>query len=155
MHKTLVLGVLLLFALSGSVPSGDQSLISASETGTISAAGIPQVAPVSPKTQVPKTPAVAKAPQLNPALVAVNNMLDAASQMSHQYQRFQREVASIYQNPAMMQNIFNKSPNLRAKLDAVNYSPVGRGVTDLMQETEELSVTLRQTLAQLAQSNKK
>ena len=109
---------------------------------------------VSPKTSTPKVAAVQKPPE-NPALVAVNNMLDAASQMDHQYKRYQREMASIYQNPTVMQNIFNKSPNLRAKLDVVNYSPAGARISDLIQETEELLKTLRQTLAQLAQSKTK
>jgi hypothetical protein len=82
MHRTFVLGVLLLYALSGQVPSGDHSLISTSETETISAAGTPLATSVSPKTEVPKTPAVARAPQLNnPLLATANNMVLIASQM--------------------------------------------------------------------------
>jgi len=105
MHKTLVLGVLLVFALSVHVASENHQLISTSETETISAIGTPQMTSVSPKTNTPKAQAARKAPQVNPLIVAANNMLDAASQMALQFQRYQRESYKLSQNLGLSQNL--------------------------------------------------
>jgi len=143
MHKTLVLGVLFVFALSVQVPSENHQLTSTSETETISAAGTPQETSVSPKTDVPKTPAVAKAPQVNPSLVAVRNMADAASQMFLQYQRYQREMAKITQDPTMMQN-----PIIRDYIDNIMdpLNTAGRGIHGLLGDTAELRNRVIQVL---------
>ena len=143
MHKTLALGVLFVFALSGQAQSGNQSLISTSDTETISAAGTLQVTSVSPKTEVPKTPAAAKAPQLNPTLVALRNMQDAASQMLHQFDRYQREKAKFQQDPTMM-----KDSAIRSELQAIQAPESGayRGTTDLLQDLEGLKNLVNRVL---------
>jgi len=137
MHRTLALGVLLLFALSVQVPSGNQSLISASETGTVSAAGIPQVTSVSPKTNIPKAPAAPKAPQANPLIVAANNMQDAAGQMALQYQRYQREYTNLSQNLTVEQKQL-----LRQLLQGMQSDEPGTKIEHLRQDIYKLEGAL-------------
>jgi len=161
MHKTLVLALLLVFALSGQASSENDPLISILETETISIAATQQVKPVPPtvfpKTDVPRTPAVPKSPtapktpgvttppsgtatQLNPSLVAVRQMEDAAKQTDRQMRRYQREMAKLTQDPTMMANpsikglviaIYgNKAPNVRGLL--VQIEELVRGVTQVL-----------------------
>jgi hypothetical protein len=147
MHKTLALGVLLLFALSVQVPSGDQSLISTSEKEAISPAVSPQVTPVTPKTPVPKTPAIAKAPQVNPLIVAAKNMQDAAGQMALQCQRYEREYANLSQNLGPSQNLtVTQKQALRLILQNMEGDEPGTRIEHLRQDIQELVNALRRAL---------
>ena len=137
MHKTLVLGVLLVFALSVQAPSGNHPVVSMSETETISAIGTPQVTSVSPKTSTAKTPTAPKAPQLNPLIVAANNMQDAAGQMALQYQRYQREYTNLSQNLTVEQKQL-----LRQLLQGMQSDEPGTKIEHLRQDIYKLEGAL-------------
>jgi hypothetical protein len=134
MHKTLVLGVLLVFVLSGQAPSGNHPLISMSETESISAAATPQVTPVIPKKDTPKAPAVPKTPQLNPSLVAVGKMLNATKEMGHQMRLYVQEFTKLNNNTAIMQN-----PAIRSRLESLKAYLLSTKIEKLMEETANLN----------------
>ena len=148
MHKALALGVLLLFALSGPVPSGDQSLISTSETGAISPAGTPQVTSVSPKTNTPKAPVAPKAPQENPALVAAKKMELIANQIRGLYTSYEKEYFKIKQDPVY------QNPNIKPLVDSLMYTHsgfgpmglIGREVSPFAQSSQRLALDIKQAL---------
>jgi L-arabinose isomerase len=141
MHKTLVLGVLLVFALSGQVSSGNHPLISILGTETISVQATQKAKSVSPKTDIPKAPNAKKNPQLNPSLVAVNKMLKAAKEMHHQADLYNQELAKLMQDHAMMQNPFIKSTV--AVINNIAYKP---NIDELCAKTEDLQRGLLQVL---------
>jgi L-arabinose isomerase len=141
MHKTLVLGVLLVFALSGQAPSGNHPLISMSETETISATVTPQVTPVPPKKAIPKIPDVRIPVQKNPSMVAVTNMLNEAKEMHHQVDLYYREVAKLRQNPTVMQNI-----PIKSRVEAIMNNAASREIEDLLIKTQDLEKAMLQVL---------
>jgi hypothetical protein len=141
MHKTLVLGVLLVFALSGQAPSGNHPLVSMPGTESISAAATPQVTPVIPKKDTPKAPAVPKTPQLNPSLVAVTKMLNEAKEMRQHMRLYQQEMNKIQSDLTMMQN-----PSIRARVESLKDKYPATKIDQLIEATADLNKAMLQVL---------
>jgi len=140
MHRTLALGVLLVFALSVQVPSENHQLISTSETETISAIGTPQVTSVSPKTSTTKTPTVAKAPQVqvDPLVVAASELVDVAKQIAIQSKRVDKVINVFVQDPLYAQN-----KDINAKVNGIK-DTFGLRVREMEAAAQNLLNTVRQ-----------
>lgn len=162
MSMRIGLALLFVLILSGESVSQNDPLPPDPQAGSILIAGTQQVTPEPPvtlhKTDVPKTPALPKMPsvtkppsgkgriQLNPQLVAVQKMLDTATQMDRQYRDlYMVELNKLLKDPTMM-----KIPAIKA---GVQY------ILDLQVTTQELVIrtqALRQTMTkELSQSGTK
>lgn len=108
MRNTLILGILLIFALSVQVSSRNHPAISTPETETISAAQTQSAKPVIPNKQTSKAKTV-KPPQLSDWEAAVNDMLNAAKKMEEQCHVVDRAVNTLEQSAAFMNNVAMKN----------------------------------------------
>jgi hypothetical protein len=137
MHKALVLGVLLVFALLGQASSGNRPPVSMSGIKTISVAATPQRTPVPPKKDIPNIPAVPK----NPSLVAVTNMLNEAKEMRQHMRLYKQEMNKLYNDTTLMQN-----PPIRARVEALKDKDPSTKIDQLIEATANLYKTWLQVL---------
>jgi len=82
MPKNLVLGALVILALTVLTSSGHCPIISLLGTETISAALTPQATAASTQKTKSKAQTIAKAPQLSPSILAINDLVKAAKRIS-------------------------------------------------------------------------
>jgi len=98
MRKFLVPGVLVVFTLLGMALSGNHPLTASSGTETITAAATLQDAAISPQKKTSKAQTIAKAPQLSPSWLAINDIMGAAHEMRGLFDVCQRSIATLQQD---------------------------------------------------------
>jgi hypothetical protein len=128
MRKTLILGILLVFALSVQVSSRNHPVISKSGTETFSVAPTQQEKPVIPKKDTSKAKTV-KPPQLSDWEAAVNDVLNAAEAMKGPSLVFERAMETLEHSPTIQKDVFMKTYVSGMRQKGIFRIHVGRFIT--------------------------